>query len=85
MIVEWILNLLVALLKAPISLLHLPDIEYTSALSLVSSFVRSGYSFIRFLFDDLAMIVIGVALGAIILFKVADIVGTIIGFFKKTG
>lgn len=83
MIIEWILNLLVALLKAPISLLNIPDVDVTSFLSSFMPYVRMGYSFVRFFLDNIAFTIIWIAIGVMALFKAVDIIATIVGFFKK--
>lgn len=85
MIIEWILNLLVGLLKAPVSLLNIPDVNVTGFFSTLQPYLQSSYSFVRFFLDDLAFIIIGIAIGCMALFKVVDIIATIVGFFKKTG
>lgn len=84
MIIEWILNLLVALLKAPISLLNIPDVNVTSFLDSFMPYVRMGYSFVRFFLDNIAFTIIWIAIGVMALFKIVDIIATIVGFFKKT-
>lgn len=84
MIIEWILNLLVALLKAPISLLNIPDVDVTSFLDVFMPYVRMGYSFVRFFLDNIAFMIIWIAIGVMALFKMVNIIATIIGFFKKT-
>ncbi len=85
MIIEWILNLLVGLLKAPVSLLNIPDVDVTSFMGVLMPYLQSGYSCVRFFLDNVALTIIGIALTCIALFKVVDIISTIVGFFKKTG
>lgn len=85
MIVEWILDLLVGLLKAPVSLLNIPNVDVTSFMNAFMPYLQSGYSFVRFFLDNTAFVIIEIALTCIALFKVVDIISTIVGFFKKTG
>ena len=85
MIIEWILNLLVGLLKAPVSLLNIPDVDVTSFVSALMPYVESSYSFVRFFLDNVAFTIIGISLTCMALFKAVDIISTIVGFFKKTG
>lgn len=85
MIVEWILNLLVGLLKAPVSLLNIPDVDVTSFFSTLQPYLQSSYSFVRFFLDNTAFVIIGIAITCMALFKVVDIISTIVGFFKNTG
>lgn len=85
MIIEWILNLLVGLLKAPVSLLNIPDVDVTSFVSALMPYVESSYSFVRFFLDNVAFTIIGISLTCMALFKAVDIIATIVGFFKKTG
>lgn len=73
------------LLKAPVSLLNIPDVDVTSFMSVLMPYLQSGYSFVRFFLDNVAFTIIGIALTCIGLFKVVDIISTIVGFFKKTG
>ncbi len=77
--------MLVGLLKAPVSLLNIPDVDVTSFISSFMPYMQSGYSFVRFFLDNTAFVIIGIALTCIALFKVVDIIATIVGFFKKTG
>lgn len=85
MIVEWILNLLVGLLKAPVSLLNIPDVDVTSFFSTLQPYLQSSYSFVRFFLDNTSFVIIGIAITCMALFKAVDIIATIVGFFKKTG
>lgn len=77
--------MLVGLLKAPVSLLNIPDVDVMSFISSFMPYMQSGYSIVRFFLDNTAFVIIGIALTCIALFKVVDIIATIVGFFKKTG
>ena len=83
MIIEWILNLLVGILKAPISLLNIPNVDVTSFVSSLMPYIEMSYSFVRFFLDNIAFTIIGISLTCMALFKAADLVGTVVGFFKK--
>lgn len=85
MIIEWILNILIALLKLPVALLNIPHVEVANVLDSLMPYIRMSYGFIRFFIDDIGMKIIAIALSVMGLFKVVDIIATIVGFFKKTG
>lgn len=85
MIIEFIINMLVSLIKLPISLFNLPQMNFSSQINTIYYYASSGYSFVRFFFDDVAMTIMGIALTCMALFKMVDIISTIVGFFKKTG
>ena len=85
MIIEWIINALVTIIKIPLSLLHLPDIDISEYITIISPYIQSGVSFVRFFFDDVAVYTLTIALSVIVIFKIVDLISTIVGFFKKTG
>lgn len=85
MIIEFIINMLVAIIKLPIGLFHIPTMNFTSQLKSIYYYTSMAYSFVRFFFDDVAITIIGIALTCMALFKMVDIISTIVGFFKKTG
>lgn len=88
MIVEAIINLLILIIKLPlqaIKVLNIPQLDISDSLGEISAYIASGASFIRFFFTDVALSAIGIALSVIVIFKVIDIISTIVGFFKKTG
>lgn len=85
MIIEWIINALVAIIKLPIALLHLPSLDVSSVFETLEPYIRMAGSWLWFFFDDIALMAMGITLTVIGLFKVVDIISTIVGFFKKTG
>ncbi len=85
MIIEWIINAIVAIIKLPFYLINIPSVDVTGMLNKISPYLADGIVFVRFFFDDFAITIIGLALTVIAIFKVVDIISTIVGFFKKTG
>lgn len=85
MIIEFIINMLVAIIKFPIALFNIPTMNFTQQLRLLYPYTSAAYSFVRFFFDDIALTIIGLSLTCIALFKMVDLISTIVGFFKKTG
>lgn len=85
MIIEWIINAVIAIIKLPFYLIHIPSVDVDYLLSELSPYIVSGTSFVGFFFDEFALTIIGLALTVIAIFKVVDIISTIVGFFKKTG
>lgn len=85
MIIEWILNALVAIIKLPFSLLHIPSVDISSMLNTLNPYIFSSLTWVRFFFDDFCIGLFGFVLSIMALFKVIDIISTIVGFFKKSG
>lgn len=85
MIIEWIINALIAIIKLPFYLINIPSVNISGMLNKLNPYIISGVSFVKFFFDEFALTIIGLALTVIAIFKVVDIISTIVGFFKKTG
>lgn len=84
MIIEWIINALITLIKYPISLLNIPDYNIDGFLTIIENTYSLGYYFIRYFISADTRRLITVALSVIALFKVVDLISTFVGFFKKT-
>lgn len=85
MIIEWIINALIAIIKLPFYLINIPSYDADMITDVIGPYIISGVSFVSFFFDEFALTIIGLALTVIAIFKVVDIISTIVGFFKKTG
>ncbi len=82
MIVEWIINALITLIKAPISLLELPNFDIAGQLANIEQYLKAGYTLIRWLTPDPFWVIMLTTLSVLALSKVFDLVATVIGFFK---
>lgn len=83
MIVEWIVNALIMLIKAPISLLELPNFDIEGQLANLEQYLTAGYTLIRWLTPDPFWVILLATLSVLALSKVFDLVSTVIGFFKS--
>ncbi|MCD7723053.1 MAG: hypothetical protein LUH82_03765 [Clostridiales bacterium] len=83
MIIEFLINAIIAIIKLPLALLNIPQFDGLDQLDVITPYLTSGYSFVRFLLNDASVALISIALTVLALIKVADIIGTIVGFFKK--
>lgn len=85
MIIEFLINAIITIIKLPFYLINIPSIDFEGFFSALIPYIHTACSFVRFFFDDFALVIIELALGTIVLFKVVDVISTIVGFFKKTG
>ena len=85
MIIEWIINAIITVIKLPFYLINIPSVDVSGMLNKIMPYLVDGIVFVRFFFDDFAITIIMLALTVIAIFKVVDIISTIVGFFKKTG
>lgn len=85
MILEWIINALIAIIKAPISLLELPNFDVENQLDTLEQYLHAGYTLVRWFTPEPFWIIMLTTLGILTISKVFDLVATIVGFFKAKG
>lgn len=84
MIIEWIINALIMIIKAPLSLLELPSVDFEAPAQYFVYFASNGIGILRLFFNSTCMFLLKISIGVMVLFKVVDLVSTVVGFFKKT-
>lgn len=85
MIIEWIINALISIIKAPISLLNLPNYDVSENLATLTSYAKAGACLIRLFLPDFAFDMLLATMAVLALAKVFDLISTIVGFFKNKG
>ena len=82
MIIEWTINALITIIKLPLQLLELPQLDLQGLYSTASNYCTSISDFVVFFFDNFALTLLGIAISVMVLMPIVNIIGTIISFFK---